>query len=121
MAQPLVEHYFKIGDRYTLCVVAFGMGILIIFGGSFNMVKKLFGSTQIQGLYLGAVVLYNKRFKRFTPHFSFIYNDRRYENTSGEVYGKKIIQKYKVGESYPIYISVKNPNLFYTRKQKILL
>ena len=117
MAQPLVEHYFMIGERYTLYVVSISVGILFLFGGTFNIIKRFLHCTQVQGLYMGANRLYNRGFLRFSPRFSFIYNNRRYENTSGEVYGKKIAQKYNEGESYPIYISVKNPNIFYTRRK----
>lgn len=112
----VIQDRYGTGGIYSAFVVGLGIGILLIGVSIFNVVKRFLCNIRVEGTYLGANRQQSKSVVQYVPRFSFSYEGKQYENTSGETYSKKKIhKKYEVGGKYPIFISAKRPNMFRTK------
>lgn len=112
-----VEERFGCGEQYAGFVIGLGIGILMIAAGIFNITKRFLCNRKVEGTYLGANRQQSRSMVQYIPRFSFSFQGKTYENTSGETYSRrKINRKYEAGKQYPIYVSEKNPNMFRTKQ-----
>ncbi|HKM34625.1 MAG TPA: hypothetical protein VJY54_07770 [Lachnospiraceae bacterium] len=114
----MIGDYLQIGDEFTKYVLCFGMGGIFLGTFLMNVIKLFACSTEVSAVYQGAERMKVKAVTKYVPRFCYTYKGSNYENTTGEVYSlRKLEKKYQIGESYEIYASEKNPNVFYSQRK----
>ena len=91
-----------------LCIAAFGMA----FWNQRNC------KTQITGVYLGFSMYKGRKGHRsYSPIFKYFFKGTWYQSRAYENYSlKKINERFKQGQAYPIWVSEKRPDAFITRR-----
>lgn len=115
---PVIQKRFAVGERYTVIVVCIGLGLLLVGTGIYNISRLWNCRVKMEALYMGANRQQQRGAVYYIPRFSFCYEGKEIENTSGESFSKRRInKKFEAGKSYPIYVSAKNPYIFRTQRK----
>lgn len=108
------QHAAGFSDDYMKYVILAGIGLIMAMFGAYAAFRKLRCRHKISAVFQGVERHQARRSFRYSPKFTFYYEDRRYSGTPWESYGsdKKIRKRYEEGEAYDIYIDPRNPQNF---------
>lgn len=105
---------------YEGWIVAEGFGgVFLVLGIYQGIIKVIVCKEKVTAIYMGSKPYSTgKGVTYYEPLFSYIYQNRRYQNTTGETFGKRKLRKrYQEWNSYTIYLNPRNPNVICTRRR----
>lgn len=99
-----------------LFVFAYSIAGIILVGILINMSSLFRANTKVTGVFVGKSTARSGLFPFYKLSFSYVYNNRRYTQTTTEIVGLLAAARLKEGNEYHIYISSSNPsNMVYRR------
>lgn len=107
---PIIGEYMGI-EEFGEVIFLLGLGLMFLLLGFYmGIIKILRCNKKVQAEFIGAVP-YRARYRTYyTPRFQIRYNHQTTQNTTGETYTlKKINKEFHHGEMYDVYIDPKDP------------
>ncbi len=102
-------------ERMLLFVMCFGLGLIFIFVGLWYIKKSISYPHKIEAVYIGSAPAGNRM---LAPQFAYQFDGKRYKQSEGRAYYRSYINKhFTLQQTYPIYLSDKNPSHFTTSKK----
>lgn len=92
-------------------------GMFLLLGIYQGFVKAVVCREKAAAVYLGAKLRGTGVGTYYEPLFSFKYQNRQYQRTTGEIFRRRKLKKrYQAGREYTIYINPQNPNIICTKR-----
>lgn len=113
----IVESIMHFGYQGWIFAEGFG-GVFLWLGIYQGIIKVIVCKERVSAIYMGAKPhSTSKGGTYYEPFFSYIYQNRQYQNSTGETFGKRKLKKrYQEWNSYTIYLNPRNPNVICTRR-----
>lgn len=92
-------------------------GVFLLLGIYQGVVKAVVCREKTAAVYLGAKPYGVGVGTYYEPFFSFKYQNRQYQRTTGEIFfRRKLKKRYQAGQEYTIYINPQKPNVICTKR-----
>ncbi|MDE7426003.1 MAG: DUF3592 domain-containing protein [Lachnospiraceae bacterium] len=112
----IAESIMHLGYQGWIFAEGFG-GVFLWFGIYQGIIKVIACKERVTAIYMGTKTYTTRKGGRYyNPMFSYIYQDRQYENSTDENFGKWKRKKYQKGNNYTIYLNPQNPNEIRTKR-----